>query len=1030
MMKNIVIIAALAFSVSAGAQNATHKPQAPKAKTYVEGVVVDASTHKPLQGAQLSAEPFEAITDSVGHFRIGVSSVHAVITIKRDGYTDRQIAIKGNNTLNVKLFSNAFRSSTSSDAFNVANTAISLNDVLAERMGADIRSVSRSGAAGQGSNLFIRGYNSLNTNAQPLIIVDGTIWDDQYQVNSLFSGNFFNPLADIDVNDIEKVQVLKDASSIYGAKGANGAILITTKRSHSRVTRIDVDLSYGFNLKPKTYDVMGAADYRAYVSELLKGSTEGNALATTFKTYLGLDPTSTDYSTYHNNTDWYDQVYSTGGTQHYGVSVDGSDNVAQYAITVGYTKNDGTVKSTDFSRLNVRINANVKLLPTFNLGTCVYYTEQDKSLQDDGVYASTSPTFIAAIKSPFLVPYSYTDDGTTLTNTLNDVDVLGVSNPVSLLQNAKNTSKHYRFGLSLLPRWDITSNWALKGVFSYTYLNTKEHYFSPMTGVSPVYVDGNEWLNTIKDQNFKQSNIYGQAELSYDKAFGLGRLSAQLGTRIMHASLDNSYAEGHNSGNDNVSNMNNSLSYRSVSGIDTEWNSTAVYLKAAYEYDNRYSLWAVVTEEASSRFGSKADGAFRLAKGSWGTFPSVGAQWNIGNESFMRNLKFLTSANIHASFGITGNDQIDGRNSYSYLQAVNYFSTAVGLKLGSLANDKLKWETTSKFTAGIQASFFDDRLSIGFDYYAHWTKDLLTYKQPDIMTGFESYLCNGGKLKNTGFEVNVGARPIAIRNFSWTTDVAFAHYKNTVTSLPDGNYTTSILGGEVLTAEDSPVGVFYGYKTQGVFASAAEASAANLKVQNSDASYSTFGPGDVHFTDVDGNNIINDNDKQVIGDPNPDLTGSFFNRFTYKRLSLEVMCTYSLGGDIYNYQRQMLESMSELYNQTTSVKNRWKNEGQVTSVPRATLGDPMGNSRFSDRWIEDGSYFKLKNVKLNYQLPISNTYIHGLTIWMAAENLLTWTHYLGADPEVSMSTNVLYQGIDNGYLALGRSFYMGVKINL
>ena len=258
----------------------------------------------------------------------------------------------------------------------------------------------------------------------------------------------------------------------------------------------------------------------------------------------------------------------------------------------------------------------------------------------------------------------------------------------------------------------------------------------------------------------------------------------------------------------------------------------------------------------------------------------------------------------------------------------------------------------------------------------------------------------------------------------------FQHTINRIKQLADGDYTTEILGGEVLTAVGHPASVFYGYKTKGVFATSAEAAEANLKIQNANASYSTFGAGDVHFVDVDGNGVINEKDKQVIGNPNPDLTGSFFNRFAYKRFQLDVLCTYSIGNDVYNYMRQQLESMQGLWNQTQAVKNRWKSEGQETTMPRAVYGDPMGNSRFSDRWIEDGSFFKVKNVKLSYELPINNTYIHGLTIWGAVSNLVTFTKYLGIDPEVSMNSKVLYQGIDNGLLANGRSFYMGMKINL
>ena len=1023
-------LAVLGCALSAQAQTSQRRSALPKAECYVSGIVTDASTHQPVPGVQVSSGQYEALTDEKGHYRVGASSRHANITLRRDGYTERVVALRGDTLVNTTLYSQAFRPKLSSDAFTTATTAISLEDLLAERAGSDVRKVSRSGAAGVGANLFIRGYNSLNANAQPLIVVDGVIWDEQNQVSSLFEGQYNNPLSDIDVNDIEQVQVLKNASSIYGTKGTNGAILITTKRSHSRVTKITADLSYGFNLRPKTYDMLNAADYRTYLSEVMKGTSTGSSYATLFKSFMGTDPTATDYSTYHNNTDWSDEVYRMGGTQHYGVSIDGSDDVASYAISLGFTQSNGTVKSTDYSRLNARINADFNLSRKLHLGTRMYYTYVAKDLQDDGVEATTSPTYISCIKSPFLVPYSYTDDGSMLTNTLNDVDVLGISNPVALIENAKNTNKHYRFGISLMPSWKINSHFTLDGVAGYTLISTKEHYFSPMTGVAAKKVDGNTWRNTVKDQAMTQNNLYGNVNLKYNLRKGKSALDAMVGYRIMHAQLKNTYADGHNTGNDKVTNLNNSLSFRTLSGVDTDWGSMSMLAQVDYTYDHRYQAWATLSEDASSRFGKDASGSFRMMGGSWATFPSVGAAWNVSNERFMNSVKWIDKARVYVGYGLTGNDDMDGMSRYSYLSGVRYLGNATGLKIGALANDQLKWETVSKLNAGLQLSLLDDRLQLGFDYYHHVTSDLLTYKKADVETGLDYYMCNGGKMKNTGYEVSVGARPIALKNFSWQTDLSFSHYKNQITQLPDGEYTTQVGEGEVLTSVGGAAGLFYGYKTEGIFATSEEAKAANLKVQNSDASYSHFGAGDVHFVDRDGNGIINEADKQVIGNPNPDLTGSFFNRFTYKRITLDVLCTYSLGNDIYNYQRQTLESMSNFYNQTNAVRNRWKNEGQNATMPRAVYGDPMGNSRFSDRWIEDGSFFAIKNVKISYDIPISNTYIHGLNVWLAASNLYTFTHYLGVNPDVSQSSNVLYQGIDYGYLAEGRSFYVGVKINL
>jgi len=1028
-----IIAICLSWGVSpVCAQSSTAKKKAPQPKpvAYAVGQVTDAASKSALQGVQVSSGPFQTITDADGRFRVGVSSLNADVTVGRDGYVTRSVSLRGDSLCDVSLYSSAFRSKMASDVFSSSNTEVSLEEVLSTHDGASVRTIGRSAVAGMGANMFIRGYNSLNANAQPLIIVDGVIWDEQNLVSPLFDGSYFNPLADIDVNDIEDVKILKDASSIYGAKGANGAIYITTKQSHSQVTKITVDASYGFNFRPKTYRTLDSDNYRTYVSELLKGTNVISDQGTTFSGLLGMDPTSSTYSTYHNNNDWSKDVYTTGGTQHYGVGIDGSDDIAKYAITIGYTRNNGTVKETSFDRLNSRINAGITLSRSLAIDASVYFTYINRSLFDDGVNANTSPTFISSIKSPFLLPYSYTDDGSQLTKTLNDVDALGVSNPVAIINNSDNSTKHYRFGIAIGPVWKITKDLTLDGRFSYAFTSTKEHYFSPMTGVSPQTVNGNVWYNTIQDLSMSQNNIYGDVHLTYDKLFGAHHLSLMGGYRIMHSSLKSSFAMTHNTGNDKVTNMDGTLSYTSVDGDNTDWGSMAFMAKAGYTFDNRYDVWGILTAEGSSRFGENADGAMRLFGGSWGFFPSVGANWMIHRENFMSDVRAIDKAVVRLSYGVTGNDDIDGMKRYSYLQGVRYLTYSTGLALGSLANSKLKWETTKKFNVGIDLAFLNDRVGVSFDYFIHNTSDLLNYKTADITSGQESYLYNGGKMKNSGYELSLSVMPLVLKNFSWLTSVDFQHYKNEITELPDGDYTTEICGGEVLTSVGNAAGVFYGYKTKGIFATTEEAQAANLRVQNADASYSSFAAGDVWFDDLNGDGIINEKDKQVIGDPNPTITGSWFNRFTYRRLQLDILCTYALGNDIYNYNRQMLESMSSLWNQTEAVQNRWKVEGQNASMPRAVYGDPMGNSSFSDRWIENGSFFKIKNVKLSYNIPIENTYIHGITVWGAVNNLVTFTKYLGIDPEVSMQSGVLYQGIDNGLLAAGRALYMGVKINL
>lgn len=997
---------------------------------YVSGEVTDARTGKPVQGVRVASGSYSVLTDENGRYRVLVPSYGVQLTLSSDGYCSRVIPVQGDSVRNVKIYSDAFRTLRGEDAFT--NTqALSVEDVLGERWGSDVRTATRSAVGGEGANLFIRGYNSLNVNAQPLIVVDGTIWDTSTLVESVHDGFYENPLAFLDVNDIESVQIIKDATSLYGSKGANGVLLISTKRGRSITTRIAADLSFGFQQAPKAMRMMGSSEYRTYLTEMLKGSDRAGELATLFDGYLGMNPAATDYPTYHQNNDWTDNVTRSGNLQHYGINVQGGDDVAKYSISLSYDRQKGVVEETDFSRLNTRINSDVFLTKTLTLSSDVYFSNLNYTLQDDGVNEATSPRYLALIKAPFLVGYSYTDDGSQLTNTLNDVDDLGVSNPLALLANAENTNKQYRFGVSLAPKWNITDEWSVQGRFSYNFNNSKSHYFSPMVGVSPQIVGNQVWENTVKDQTVTQNSLFGEARAAYRKLFNNNHLlDAFVGWRIMNSSFKSVYEDGHNTGNDKVSNMNNSLSYRTVDGLNTDWNSVSLYAQGKYTFQERYTVWAAVSMDASSRFGKDAPGSFRMCGGTWGTFPSVGGSWLVTSERFMKNLPFVDHLNIRGSFGVTGNDNIDGMYGYSYLSGVNYLGSAVGLKLANLSNSALKWETTRKWNVGVDLAVLDDRLGVSIDYFHHKTKDLLTWKQAPTETGLEDFLQNGGELSNRGFEIALSAKVIDTKPFRWNTEIGIARYKNEITALPDGDYTTEVLGGEVLTSVGHAAGVFYGYQADGVYATEAEASTVGLRIQNADASYSSFHAGDVRFADLHADGILDERDKTVIGDPNPDFTGSWANRFTMGRFALDVLCTFKCGGDVYNYQRQTLESMSGTYNQTQAAMNRWRHEGQVTDMPKAVYGDPMGNSRFSSRWIEDGSFFKLKNVRLSYQWPINNVYIQGVTFWAGASNLLTLTKYLGPDPDVSMQSGVLYQGIDNGLLSHGRSYQIGVKLNL
>ena len=1008
-------------------------------KGVVEGRVVDLSTGQGVVGATVSAGTVQVFTDSIGHYRLPGLSGIVSLSFASDGYLSRTLLVPITSDSvradDVYLSGIVFSPLAAQHNAYTNTPSLSVDDVIADYLAHDIRSIRRSGQYGIGSQMFIRGLNSLNANARPLIVVDGVVIDEFPGETSIHGGFYINRLLDIDPQDIDRVEVIKEATSLYGSKGANGVVLIYTKRGLTDQTRITLNASLSTKQRPHLPQVMNGSEFRRYISEIYQGSDNGNTAASGFEGIFNENTADRTYNANHSATDWNDEVFHTGLLQRYSLGIQGGDDVARYNVSVGYLTGSEVMRNVDFSRINTRVNADINLTKWFDLGAEVYFSRVERELRDDGADAFTSPSFTANIKSPFFNPFSFTDDGSTLTHTLADVDNLGVTNPRALIENAKGGHKQYRFSINATPTFHIAKDWTVRGQFSYYQDKTGEHYFSPMMGVTPQKLeDLGISRNTVKEQDIRLSSIYADVNVGYHHLFADAHdLRINLGQRVFANSYKSTYGEGHNTGDDQIYNLSTNLDFLQTGGNDVHWNSTSLYLQANYTLHNKYTLWAVAAADASSRFGAKASGSVAALGTRWAVFPSAGILWDAKGERFLSNTSWLDALKVKASWGKSGNDALDVLSSWGYLAPVNYAGVATGHILGNLRNDKLKWETTTKLTAGIELAFLHDRLSLGFDIYRHTTDDLLNYRNADRLSGKSYYLTNAGSLRNQGFEAQVNGKLIASRHFNWQLGLSLNHYKNEITDLPEGEFITDVLNGHVLSRKGESAGVFYGYQTAGVFATTAEAAEANLKLRNADTSLSTFAAGDVHFLEPNAwaaDGIIDENDRTIIGNPNPDLTGALLSRWQWHHWELDLHCSFQLGGDIYNYQRSQLEAMSSLHNQSRNVLNRWRGEGQLTAVPRATYADPLGNGRFSDRWIEDGSFFKVRQLRLTYNLPINNPFIEGLSFWTAVDNIYTFTHYLGADPENYYGNSVLTQGIDFGLLPSCRTFTFGIKLNL
>lgn len=1018
------------------------------------GVVRDAYTKKPIVAAQLSipTQNLSAITDENGAFTLQINSTFDVLHITAYDYNKREVAIRGKKQLTIDLYSDKFGlyftdvegltgvnqnstqvSSTKTITNLKQNTSLVADELIQNAFGGDVRATSRSAVSGIGSTFFIRGINSINANAQPLFVIDGVIWNNSYDVESIHNGFFSNPLDVIDVNDIEKISVIKDGSSIYGSKGSNGVIIINTKRATSMVTKISLNILTGMTERPATVPMMNGEQYRVYANEML--NTKG-VLATELDNYTFMETNPANlkaYNSNHNNTNWSDQVYQTGLTNSYLINATGGDEKALYYFSLGYTNNKGVVKTTDFERILARFNADMKLTNKLDMGLNIGFNRVERSLVDDGMHQYASPTWVSQIKSPFLSPYGFTNQG-EITRDYAKADEFEISNPSGLLKYGINTLTKYRFNIGVNPSLKITPELTLSTMFDYSILKTVEDRFMPMDYTPSILIEGyGISLNEINSQVMRNTSVYDDTRLTYEKKFdNLSKLKAIYGFRYINNYFESDYAEQHNSGSNNNTTITGSgaNNYLQATGLNNKTKSISNYLNVDYSFNNKYFVNGAVAMDASSRFGRDTEGGIQLFGASWGVFPSINGAWLASSEEFMKNIDFVDFAKIRAGYGITGNDGIEDYESQAYFSSIRWMNRANGLILSNLENTKVQWENTAKAHLGLDLVVLNDRLTLNFDVFSSKTDNLLILRNLPDISGLSYYWDNGGKMENKGYELSVNLKVLNLKNLKWELGASVGHYANQVTELPDGNYTTQVYEGEVITAVGQPVGSFYGYKTAGVFATEEQANAANLKIQNADGSFSAFNAGDVIFEEVVADGIIDEKDKQVIGNPNPDFYGSINSKWMYKRFTLNTLFSYSYGNDIYNYYRSQLESGKDFNNQTSIMNTRWTAEGQVTSQPKAVYGDPMGNSRFSNRWIEDGSYLRLKTVTLSYDLPIKNDYIQGFSIWVSANNLLTFSNYLGIDPEFSAKNSVYYQGVDAGLLPLTKSYFLGIKLNL
>lgn len=1010
----------------------------------VTGTIFSADDNSPLNGVTITLPGIgSSHTKEDGTFAIKVIDVNSILVISGMGYQAVEIPLKGKNNISVKLHESSF-SSVYDDVilsyrkeknYRLGNaidymrirpteTDVSIDHVLHGKL-TGLNITSRSGAPGAGANMLIRGVNSLYANNQPLIIVDGMIFDSRDDLESLLAGNTANPLSNLDVRDIESVTLIKDGSSIYGSKAANGVLLINTFHPTDAVTKIELFSHIGMNLVPDHRDVMEADDYRIFLNEqqLNSGMTQDFIDGLPFNG----DPGSEGYYRYHNNTNWQDQVFENSKEENIYLRVSGGDEVAMYGLSVGYLSRTGIIKQTNYNKYNMRFNADVNVTERLKITSNLGVAYANENIFDDGIQDRTNPLYLSLIKSPIFSPSMIDDEGNTIP-ALEDYDLLGISNPAALIENMLGEAQNYRFLGSIGFQIDLIKGIKLQSLFGADFDNNSEKIFVPQNGVYPDQLPNGWAYNTSKSITDRYYSLYNDTRLNYGATFKYNHdLSAILGLRYKTNQFENDWGTGYNTPSDDIKDMGKGSSELRRNGGDIAgWKWMSYYTTISYAFRNKYFINANLSIDGSSKFGSKADG-MDLHGHRFGFFPSVSAAWLISSEPFL-NVNLIDILKLKASYGIAGNDDIDYYGDYKYYQSTRFIGV-VGFTRGNVPNPYIQWETVKKTDIGLDLAILNERIQFTADYFIHKTEDMLTMTPVSYISGQDYIMMNDGAMENKGYETRINVRLIESQ-LKWDLGLGYSHYENRITALPEDEIINRVGDGYVISKVGMPTGTFWGYETNGVYATDMEAQSAGLQNKLETGLLTSFEGGDVIFVDQDQGNIIDEDDRIALGDPHPDFTGMISNQLSWKGFGLDMLITFSKGGKVYNYLKQKLQSMDSYHNQSKEILDRWQNEGDQTNIPKAQMGDPMGNARFSDRWIEDGSYIRLENITLSYDFPLKKSFLQNAMVYVSASNMLTFTEYSGFDPEFSINNSSFMQGIDFGLTPQYKSFLLGVKFGL
>ena len=997
----------------------------------VTGKVSDGSTGKPLPGVTVVIKGTTTGTATLGDgtFSLEVPSGNALLQFSSVGFKPLEVNISGRSVIDVSLEpditmidelvvvgygSRKKRDLTGSissiSSENIRDTPV--KDVLSALQGRapGVVVTSNSGAPGDGITVRVRGFSSLNSGNDPLYVIDGV----PVETTSLSSLNGYdmhslNPLSDINPGDIESIEILKDAAStaIYGSRAANGVVLITTKRGKEGKAVLSINYFSGISEITRHLGVLNATQWRqAIIDSYANLDRYNNAKTPTEPHWTAIDSLNPMNS---GDVDWQSVMYRTAWQHQAELGVQGGNSNAKYAFSTSYLDQDGIFLASNYKRITSRLNTDFKVSKRVTIGQNISFTNAKNNRINAGGTGNLSLVQSILVRPPI---YSLTyPDGSPI-NYFN-----GKRNPVGMAEECTHLNVTNRTTGNQYLEYNITPDLMFRTNVSVDFIAMKEDEFYPTT---VDYRAGYNWGSVRARNNLTWSN---ENYLTYSKTFREAHsLSAMAGFSMQDWKTETTGLDGLYFASDNIRTLNGAgtISNQAVNRTD-EHSMFSYYGRVSYGYKGKYLAEANMRADGSSRFG---------VENRFGYFPSASAAWRFSDEPFMQKAGFLSDGKIRVSVGQGGNESIPNYVSGGEFAIGTNYLTNSGAAPTVMPNQALKWEVTTQYNLGIDLAVLDNRVSFTGDFYIKNTSDLLFAVPIPETTGFGYITRNIGDISNRGMEFSLNSHNID-KAFQWTTNFNIGFNTNEVVSLPQEVLTNGYIqnGTYHILKEGEPIGTFYGWEFLGVYARDED----NVdQVKFGSATGKVFKGGDIIWDDLNNDKIINDEDKQIIGNAQPLFAGGFNNDFSWKNFGLNLFFQFCYGNDIYSHLNNMRNWVFAYNNVSTDALNRWRKQGDVTDYPAPVRNDPMRNEylRVSDRWIEDGSYLRLKNVTFSYTIPqelTSKAGISKLKAYVTGQNLVTWTHYTGYDPEVN-SYSGLQVGVDEGAYPQSRTVIFGINL--